>query len=75
MPNLSLAQIRNRLILSARMIMTDHWPGEDGSCPLCRYPACLAMAGARAYLDSVGDPYVPTKARRAPGGAQGNPAG
>ncbi|SCL15007.1 hypothetical protein [Micromonospora inyonensis] len=35
-PFLSLAQIRNRLLLSVRY----HQPGRDGRCRVCRVPDC-----------------------------------
>jgi hypothetical protein len=49
-PFLSLTQIRNRLILSARWIVRDHHPGPDGRCPVCRVPDCPAVSAARDYL-------------------------
>jgi hypothetical protein len=60
-PNLSAAQVRNRLILTARCIVAEHWPGADGLCPICRTPDCLALATACAYLNAVNDPYLPTR--------------
>lgn len=53
-PFLSLAQIRNRLILSARWILRDHQPGPDGRCPVCRVPDCPAATVARDYLTAMG---------------------
>ncbi|WP_405111887.1 hypothetical protein OG559_02465 [Micromonospora sp. NBC_01405] len=49
-PFLSLAQIRNRLILTARAILRDHRPGPDGRCPICRIPECAVATAARNVL-------------------------
>ncbi|WP_431905819.1 hypothetical protein [Micromonospora carbonacea] len=49
-PLLSLAQIRNRLILTARWVLRDHRPGPDGRCPVCRTAGCPAAAAARDVL-------------------------
>jgi hypothetical protein len=46
-PFLSLAQIRNRLILTARWILRDHRPGPDGRCPICRTAGCPVATAAR----------------------------
>lgn len=54
---LSLEQIRNRLILSARVIITDHWPRADRRdfCPICRCDwMCAPTVTAYAYLRLVG---------------------
>jgi hypothetical protein len=53
---------RNRLLLSARLIVVEHWPEPDGRCPICRLPDCWALATARAYLAMVRDPFVPPRA-------------
>jgi hypothetical protein len=47
-PFLSLAQIRNRLILTARAILRDH--GPEGRCPICRTAACPVATAARNVL-------------------------
>ncbi|MEU4566309.1 hypothetical protein [Micromonospora sp. NPDC023956] len=49
-PFLSLAQIRNRLILTARAILRDHRPGPDGHCPICRTAGCPVATAARNVL-------------------------
>ncbi|MFI9531342.1 hypothetical protein [Micromonospora rosaria] len=49
-PFLSLAQIHNRLILTARWILRDHRPGPDGRCPVCRTADCPVAAAARDML-------------------------
>ncbi|MBB5826276.1 hypothetical protein [Micromonospora carbonacea] len=49
-PFLSLAQIRNRLILTARWVLRDHRPGLDGRCPVCRTAGCPAATAARDVL-------------------------
>ncbi|MFI0794043.1 hypothetical protein ACH4OY_15335 [Micromonospora rubida] len=49
-PFLSLAQIRNRLILTARWVLRDHRPGPDGRCPICRTANCPVATAARNVL-------------------------
>ncbi len=49
-PFLSLAQIRNRLILTARAILRHHRPGPDGPCPICRTTGCPVATAARNVL-------------------------
>ncbi|MFC8848214.1 MULTISPECIES: hypothetical protein [unclassified Micromonospora] len=49
-PFLSLAQIRNRLVLTARWVLRDHRPGSDGRCPTCRTPDCAVAAAALDVL-------------------------
>ncbi|MFI2666185.1 hypothetical protein [Micromonospora carbonacea] len=49
-PFLSLAQIRNRLILTARWVLRDHRPGPDGRCPVCRTAGCPEATAARDVL-------------------------
>ncbi|WDZ87744.1 hypothetical protein [Micromonospora cathayae] len=46
-PFLSLAQIRNRLILTARTVLRQHRPGPDGHC---RTPDCPVATAARNVL-------------------------
>ncbi|MFI1194798.1 hypothetical protein ACH4T9_16280 [Micromonospora sp. NPDC020750] len=52
-PFLSLAQIRNRLILTARAILRGHRPGPDGRCPICRTPECAVATAARNVLHAA----------------------
>ncbi|SCL19656.1 hypothetical protein GA0074692_0673 [Micromonospora pallida] len=54
--SLSPAQIQNRLTLSARWILRDHRPGDDGRCPICRVADCTAARTARGYLTGIGQP-------------------
>ncbi|MDI5938676.1 MULTISPECIES: hypothetical protein [Micromonospora] len=49
-PFLSLAQIRNRLILTARWVLRDHQPDPDGHCPTCRTADCPVATAARDVL-------------------------
>ncbi|SCL26632.1 hypothetical protein [Micromonospora inyonensis] len=49
-PALSPAQLRNRLVLTARRILRDHRPGPDGRCPVCRIPDCPPATAARDHL-------------------------
>lgn len=65
-PHLSAAQLRNRLILTARWIVADHWPRSDDRCPICRVPNCEVITVARDYLDAIKDRYVPPHVRRRP---------
>lgn len=61
---LAVDQIKRRLQLTARWIVEDHWPSpEDKLCRICRTPDCQALVAAAAYLDLIGDPYVPAAAR------------
>lgn len=55
-PHLSPTQIRNRMILSARMIAREHTPGPNGRCPVCRVAGCQARVDALAYLAAVDGP-------------------
>ncbi|TCB97599.1 hypothetical protein E0H26_11825 [Micromonospora zingiberis] len=51
------AQVRARLILSARVIITDHWPtpARRDWCPICHSPwKCWPLITAYAYLRLVG---------------------
>ncbi|MER6591255.1 hypothetical protein ABT214_05260 [Micromonospora purpureochromogenes] len=62
--SLSPAQVRNRLVLAARIIITDHW-ARAGRCPICRMPLCQAILTEYEYLEMVGErPYVPHDAAR-----------
>ncbi|MGY3519924.1 hypothetical protein [Micromonospora haikouensis] len=54
-PFLSLAQIRNRLILTARWVLRAHRPGPDGRCPICRRSGCAVAAAARNVIDAAGE--------------------
>lgn len=51
---LSAGQLRNRMLLSARRIITEHWPRVD-RCPVCGcgWP-CPPTETAYDYLASVG---------------------
>ncbi|WP_028183146.1 hypothetical protein [Salinispora arenicola] len=51
---LSPAQLRNRMIVSARRIIVEHWPRVD-RCPVCGtgWP-CTPTGYAYAFLGSVG---------------------
>ncbi|OZV83051.1 hypothetical protein CA850_05965 [Micromonospora echinospora] len=55
-PHLSLAQIRNRLILTARMVLRQHRRGPDGRCPICRTPDCQVATAARDVLRAAEEP-------------------
>lgn len=56
---LAVQVTRARLIVSAKVIIVDHWPRDDG-CPICRVHLCRARTTAHAYLHEVGEPlYVP----------------
>ena len=63
----SLEQVRNRLILAARMIITDHWPrpGRRDWCPICHCPwRCEPTVIAYAYLRMVGQQaWIPPHVR------------
>ncbi|NYT96339.1 hypothetical protein [Salinispora sp. H7-4] len=52
--SLSTVQLRNRMIVSARRIITEHWPRVD-RCPICgsAWP-CPPTETAYGYLTSVG---------------------
>ncbi|GGM23646.1 MULTISPECIES: hypothetical protein [Micromonospora] len=52
-PNLSLAQIHNRLILTARQILRQHEPEPDGRCPTCRSTGCRIADAARDVIRTV----------------------
>ncbi|MFC8845685.1 MULTISPECIES: hypothetical protein [unclassified Micromonospora] len=52
-PFLSLAQIRNRLILTARAVLRDHRAGPDGHCRVCRIPDCRVATAARNVIDAA----------------------
>lgn len=54
-PFRSLAQIRNRLVLTARMILRQHHPGPDGRCPTCRVPDCRTATAARTVLHAASE--------------------
>ncbi|GIJ11432.1 hypothetical protein ACFFMR_18095 [Micromonospora andamanensis] len=51
-PLLSLAQILNRLALTARRTLRDHQP-LDGTCPICHTADCATAAAARDVLDAI----------------------
>ena len=67
-PFLSLAQIRNRLVLTARAILRQHGPGSDGRCPVCRVPGCPVATAARNLLRAEG-----TRRRTASGPTDADP--
>lgn len=52
-PFLSLAQIRNRLILTARAVLRDHQTGPDGRCRVCRTPQCPVSTAARNVIEAA----------------------
>ncbi|WP_320065747.1 hypothetical protein [Micromonospora sp. RTGN7] len=52
-PFLSLAQIRNRLILTARTILRDHRTGPDDRCRVCRIQHCRVATAARNVIDAA----------------------
>lgn len=56
---LSPVQVRNRLILAARRIVTDHTPDAEGICPVCGVLHCEALAVAFGYLARVDRPEPP----------------
>ncbi|WP_431886780.1 hypothetical protein [Micromonospora wenchangensis] len=64
-PHLSLAQIRNRLILTARAVLRAHRPDPDGRCRVCRVVDCRVSAAARdvpaaaAACRPPGEPHHP----------------
>ncbi|SCL23880.1 hypothetical protein GA0070616_2810 [Micromonospora nigra] len=60
-PFLSLAQILNRLALTARWILRDHQPTPCGRCPICHTADCAVATAARNVLEATrrmrwGDP-------------------
>ncbi|MGW1058688.1 hypothetical protein [Micromonospora rubida] len=55
-PFLSLAQIRNRLILTARAVLRDHRTGPDGRCRVCRRPHCPVSTAARNVIQAASAP-------------------
>ncbi|MEV5823209.1 hypothetical protein AB0L22_29030 [Micromonospora haikouensis] len=57
-PFLSLAQIRNRLILTARWVLRDHQPTPDGHCPICRTADCPVAAAARDVLRAATEVHL-----------------
>ncbi|MFF5216065.1 hypothetical protein [Micromonospora sp. NPDC000442] len=72
-PFMSLAQILNRLAITARRTLRDHHPTPNGTCPICRVPPdCPAATAARSILDTIsqmrwrdrGDPGRQTTSRR-----------
>ncbi|WP_405115332.1 hypothetical protein OG559_12465 [Micromonospora sp. NBC_01405] len=68
-PFLSLAQIRNRLILTARAILRDHRTGPDGRCRVCRTPHCRVAAAARNVIRAAEE--VPQRSAATPPTADG----
>jgi hypothetical protein len=52
-PLLTLAQILNRLTLTARWTLRDHHQGSDGRCPICRVPDCPVATAARNLLTAL----------------------
>ncbi|GIJ32801.1 hypothetical protein [Micromonospora sediminimaris] len=50
---LSLAQILNRLALTARRTLREHCPSPGGPCPICRLADCATAAAARDVLDAI----------------------
>ncbi|WP_433687515.1 hypothetical protein ACQP0I_31205 [Micromonospora carbonacea] len=64
-PFLSLAQIRNRLVLTARAVLRDHRAGPDGRCRVCRVPACRVATAARNVIDAASPACRPAEERAA----------
>lgn len=63
--SLSTVQLRNRMILSARRIIAEHWPRVD-RCPICGsgWP-CPPTDTAYGYLATVGqDNWAPPQHAR-----------
>ncbi|MEV4767866.1 hypothetical protein [Micromonospora humida] len=58
-PHLSLAQIRNRLVLTARAVLRAHRSGPDGHCQVCRVAGCRVSAAARDVLAAAADCLPP----------------
>ncbi|MEV6692597.1 hypothetical protein AB0M35_14110 [Micromonospora sp. NPDC051196] len=52
-PFLSLAQILNRLALTARRTLREHHPTPGGTCPVCRTAGCAVAAAARDVLNTI----------------------
>ncbi|WP_327042242.1 hypothetical protein OG400_06005 [Micromonospora ureilytica] len=55
-PFLSLAQIRNRLTLTARAVLRAHRTGPDGHCRVCRTPDCRLSTAARNVIEAADAP-------------------
>ncbi|MFG1802753.1 hypothetical protein ACGFI4_21665 [Micromonospora carbonacea] len=64
-PFLSLAQIRNRLVLTARAVLRDHRAGPDGRCRVCRVPECRMATAARNVIDAASPACRPAEDRAA----------
>ncbi|MFV2102279.1 hypothetical protein [Micromonospora sp. LOL_024] len=54
-PFLSLAQIRNRLLLTARAVLRDHRTGPDGRCRVCRTWDCPVSIAARNIIRGLAE--------------------
>ncbi|GIG85196.1 hypothetical protein Pen02_01320 [Plantactinospora endophytica] len=54
---------RRTLRLAARRIVAEHWPTAADGCPVCGTPDCPAFRTAVAYLDLIGDDYLPLPVR------------
>ncbi|BCJ62320.1 hypothetical protein [Micromonospora endophytica] len=52
-PFLTLAQILNRLTLTAGRTLREHHPDPEGCCPLCRAPDCAVASAAREVLATI----------------------
>ncbi|MEU7980032.1 hypothetical protein AB0B63_16030 [Micromonospora sp. NPDC049081] len=52
-PHLSLAQIRNRLVLTARAVLRAHRTDPDGRCLLCRTAGCRVATAARDVIHAA----------------------
>jgi hypothetical protein len=72
-PFLSLAQIHNRLILTARWVLRDHRPGADGRCPICRITDCPVAAAARDVLRTAREVRLWSTATEPPPPDRGEP--
>ncbi|SCL31382.1 hypothetical protein [Micromonospora inyonensis] len=72
-PFLSLTQIRNRLILTARWVLRDHRPGPDGRCPICRVAGCPVATAARNVLRTAEEVQQRSAAAEPPEPDRDNP--
>ncbi|MGC4814066.1 hypothetical protein ACLQ29_26335 [Micromonospora sp. DT228] len=62
-PFLPLAQIRNRLTLTARAVLRAHRAGPDGHCRVCRIPDCRLSTAARNVIEAAAARAAPPSQR------------